>query len=109
MSQATGHLTAHTGPAVGGLLNASLGNLPDLTIALFALQKGLHEVVKASISGAILANILFTLGLAIFFGGLWPPTLTFDPRAAGLNAGMLLLSTVALMIPALFNVSVQKA
>jgi Ca2+:H+ antiporter len=109
MSKATEHLTAHMGSAVGGLLNASLGNLPDLIIALFALQKGLHDVVKASISGAILANILFTLGLAIFVGGLRHTTLKFDPKAAGLNAGMLQLSAVALMIPAIFNVSVQQA
>jgi Ca2+:H+ antiporter len=94
---------------MGGLLTASLGNLPDLIIGLFALQKGLHEVVKASISGAILANILFTLGLAIFIGGLRHSTLKFDANAAGLNAGMLQLAAVALLIPAIFNVSVQKA
>jgi Ca2+:H+ antiporter len=109
MSRATGHLTDYLSPAAGGLLNASLGNLPDLIIGLFALQKGLHEVVKASISGAILVNILFTLGLATFLGGLRHATLRFDPRAAGLSAGMLQLAAVALMIPAIFNASVQKA
>ncbi|MGY6216527.1 calcium/proton exchanger [Methylolobus aquaticus] len=108
MSKATEQLSGYVSPATGGLLTASLGNLPDLIIGLFALQKGLHEVVKASISGAILANILFTLGLAIFVGGLRHSTLKFDPSAAGLNAGMLQLAAVALLIPAIFNVSVQQ-
>lgn len=109
MSKATAHLTGFMSPAAGGLLSASLGTVPDLIIGLFALQKGLYEVVKASISGAILANILFTLGLSIFIGGLRHPTLKFDAAAAGINAGMLELSAVALMIPAIFNVSVDQA
>jgi Ca2+:H+ antiporter len=108
MSKATEQLSGYVSPAMGGLLTASLGNLPDLIIGLFALQKGLHEVVKASISGAILANILFTLGLAIFIGGLRHATLKFNAKTAGLNAGMLQLAAVALLIPAIFNVSVQQ-
>lgn len=109
LGKATEHLADSLGPTTSGLLAASLANFPDLVIGLFALQKGLQEVVKASISGAILVNILFTLGLAIFVGGLRHRTLRFDPTVAGLNAGMLQLAAVALLIPALFNISVERA
>ncbi len=109
LSKATEHLADSVGPAAGGLLAVSLANFPDLIIGLFALQKGLQEVVKASLIGGILANILFTLGLSIFIGGLRHPTLKFDLRAAGLNAGMLQLAAVALMIPAIFKLSAEKA
>jgi Ca2+:H+ antiporter len=109
LGKATEHLADSLGPTTGGLLAASFANFPDLVIGLFALQKGLQEVVKASISGAILVNILFTLGLAIFVGGLRHHTLRFDPTVAGLNAGMLQLAAVALLIPALFNISVEQA
>src|SRR5512147_1269913 len=69
MGRATEELAARSGPGVGGLLNVTFGNAPELIIALFALGKGLQEVVKASIVGSIISNILLVLGAAMFFGG----------------------------------------
>src|SRR4051812_19434170 len=69
MGRATEELAARAGPGIGGLLNVTFGNAPELIIALLALNKGLHEVVKASIIGSILGNILLVLGMAMFFGG----------------------------------------
>ena len=70
MGQATEHLAARSGPGVGGLLNVTFGNAPEIIIALFALNAGLHEVVKASLVGSILGNILLVMGAAMFVGGL---------------------------------------
>ena len=70
LGRATEHLTAHVGAGVGGLLNASLGNAAELIIALAALREGLHDVVKASLTGSILGNILLVLGAAMLAGGL---------------------------------------
>ena len=78
MGTATEELAVHTGPGVGGLLNATFGNATELIIAIFALQAGLIEVVKASITGSIVGNILFVLGLALLLGGL-------EPRQAGVQ------------------------
>src|ERR1700759_120597 len=70
MGRATEELAARSGPGIGGLLNVTFGNAPELIIALFALGEGLHEVVKASLIGSILGNILLVLGAAILVGGL---------------------------------------
>src|SRR5690348_14434441 len=70
LGRATEHLTAHVGAGVGGLLNASLGNAAELIIALAALREGLHDVVKASLTGSILGNILLVLGVSMLAGGL---------------------------------------
>src|SRR5437660_8768590 len=70
MSHATQELTAQSGPGIGGLLNVTFGNAPELIIALFALGKGLQEVVKAALVGSIIGNILLVLGAAMLFGGL---------------------------------------
>ena len=70
MGRATEELAARSGPGIGGLLNVTFGNAPELIIALFALHKGLHEVVKASLVGSILGNVLLVLGAAMFMGGL---------------------------------------
>src|SRR5439155_23870697 len=70
MGRATEELAARSGPGIGGLLNVTFGNAPELIIALFALGEGLHEVVKASLIGSILGNILLVLGAAMFYGGL---------------------------------------
>ena len=72
MGRATEELAVRSGPGIGGLLNVTFGNAPELIIALFALGAGLHEVVKASIVGSIMGNILLVLGAAMFFGGLKP-------------------------------------
>jgi Ca2+:H+ antiporter len=103
MGQATEELAAQSGPGIGGLLNVTFGNAPELIIALFALQKGLQEVVKASIVGSIISNILLVLGAAMFFGGWRREKQTFNRTMAHSQAAMLLLALVAVVMPALFE------
>ena len=86
-----------------GVLNVTFGNAPELIIALFALGAGLHEVVKASLVGSILGNILLVLGVSMLVGGLRRDRQDFEPRAASAQALMLLLATVALVMPAIFE------
>ncbi len=102
LGQATEELAVHTGPRVGGLLNATLGNAAELIITLFAIRAGLLELVKASITGSILGNILLVMGLAIVVGGLKNGVQRFDRTQAGANAIQLILAVLALMIPSLF-------
>ena len=102
MGTATEEVALRTGPGIGGLLNATFGNATELIIALFALNAGLYTVVQASITGSIIGNILFVLGLAVFVGGLKFPTLTFNRTVAGLNTSLLMLSVVGLFVPAAF-------
>ena len=102
MGQATEVLASRTGPAVGGLLNATFGNAAELILALTALRAGLLELVKASITGSILGNLLLILGLSLVAGGMRRPTLTFNRTAAGMGGAMLLLAVVGLVMPALF-------
>ena len=102
MGTATEELAARTGPGIGGLLNASFGNATELIIALFALRAGLIEVVKASITGSIIGNILFVLGLAILLGGYKRESQRFNRTAAGVSASQLMLAVVALVVPAAF-------
>src|SRR5215203_2297209 len=80
MGRATEELAARSGPGIGGLLNVTFGNAPELIIALFALGSGLHEVVKASLVGSILGNILLVMGAAMLVGGLKRARQNFDPR-----------------------------
>ncbi len=103
MGRATEELAARSGPGIGGFLNVTFGNAPELIIALFALEAGLHEVVKASIVGSILGNVLLVLGAAMFFGGLRREKQTFDRTAASAQSSMLLLAAVALVMPAIFE------
>ena len=103
LGRATEHLTTHVGAGVGGLLNASLGNAAELIIALVALREGLHDVVKASLTGSILGNILLVLGAAMLAGGLKYERQQFNQTAAGMGASLLLLAAVGLIIPALFH------
>ena len=103
MGEATEHLAHRTGPTVGGLLNATFGNAAELIIALMALRAGLVDLVKASITGSILGNLLLILGLALVAGGLNRPELRFNRTTAGMSAGMLALSVVALTFPALYH------
>jgi Ca2+:H+ antiporter len=103
MGLATEELAARSGPGIGGLLNVTFGNAPELIIALFALSEGLHEVVKASIIGSILGNILLVLGAAMLVGG-WPrERQTFNATAANVQALMLFLAAGALLMPAIFE------
>src|ERR1700742_877952 len=103
MGRATEELAARSGPGVGALLNVTFGNAPELIIALFALGAGLHEVVKASLIGSILGNILLVMGAAMFVGGLGRERQKFDRTAATTQAGMLLLAAAALAMPAIFE------
>ena len=103
MGKATDQLAARSGPGIGGFLNVTFGNAPELIIAFFALQEGLQEVVKASLIGSILGNILLVMGAAMLVGGLKYKTQTFDRTAASTQAGMLLLAVVALVLPAVFQ------
>jgi Ca2+:H+ antiporter len=101
----TERLGALTGPQVGGILNATFGNIAELIIAFFALQAGLLTVVKASITGSIIGNLLLVLGAAFLFGGLRNGRQTFSARIAGSNAALLVLAAVGLFIPAIFAFS----
>jgi Ca2+:H+ antiporter len=103
MGRATEELAVRSGPGIGGLLNVTFGNFPELVIAFFALLEGLQEVVKASIIGSIIGNILLVLGAAMFFGGLRRDNQTFDRTAAGAQSAMLLLAMTALVMPAVFQ------
>lgn len=96
---ATEGIAAFIGPTLGGLLNASFGNLTEMVVAIVALRAGLVEVVKASIMGSIVANLLLALGLSIFLGGLRYKEQNFQPKIARLNASSLLLALVVLLTP----------
>ena len=103
LGRATEHLTTHVGAGVGSLLNASLGNAAELIIALAALREGLHDVVKASLTGSILGNILLVLGASMIAGGMKYERQKFNQTAAGMGSSLLLLAAVGLIIPALFH------
>jgi len=103
MGRATEELAHRSGPGIGGLLNVTFGNAPEIIIALFALNKGLHEVVKASLIGSMLGNILLVLGASMFIGGLGRDRQKFDRTAASTQSAMLLLAAVALVMPAIFE------
>ncbi|HEX6825864.1 MAG TPA: calcium/proton exchanger [Nitrospiraceae bacterium] len=103
LGRATEHLTTHVGVGIGALLNASLGNAAELIIALVAMREGLHDVVKASLTGSIIGNILLVLGVAMFAGGLKYERQKFNQTASGMGASLLLLAAVGLIIPALFH------
>ena len=99
LSHATESVAAKTGDAVGGLLNATLGNLTELVIALTALRAGQYMLVKASIAGAIVTNTLFMLGASFLLGGLKYHTQEYNRVNARFQAGLLFLATIALLIP----------
>lgn len=103
MGKATEHLASRFGEGIGGLLNATFGNAAELIIAIMALRKGLYDVVKASITGSIIGNILLVLGLSILLGGLKFRQQKFNTAAAMLGSTMLALSAVALLLPAVFH------
>jgi Ca2+:H+ antiporter len=106
MGKATEELAARSGPGVGGLLNVTFGNFPELVIAFFALTEGLQEVVKASIIGSIMGNILLVLGASMFIGGLGRDRQTFNRTAASAQSVMLLLALVTLIMPAVYELVV---
>jgi Ca2+:H+ antiporter len=108
IGEATEELAVHTGPKLGGLLNATLGNAAELIITIFALKEGLMGLVLASITGSIIGNLLLVLGLSLLIGGLKNGVQTFDRRTASMNATLLILAVLALSIPSLFDVAIQE-
>ena len=105
MGRATEHLSEKVGEGIGGLLNATFGNAAELIIALIALSKGLDGVVKASITGSIIGNILLVLGLSFAMGGAKYPEQRFNKTAARSAATTLILAAIALLLPTLFHQS----
>src|SRR5215208_6138596 len=105
LSHATEAVAAKTGDATGGLLNATLGNLTELVIALTALRGGEYMLVKASIAGPIVTKVLFILGASLLLGGLKHHVQEFNCANARLQAGLLFLATAALLIPSVLGQS----
>lgn len=101
----TERLGSLTGPQVGGILNATFGNIAELIIAFFALQAGLIDVVKASLTGSIIGNLLLVLGASVLLGGLRHGTQRFSSRVAGTNAALLVVAVIGLFVPAVFAFS----
>jgi len=102
LGQATESLGHHSGPRVGGILNATFGNAAELIITIFALSAGLTTVVKASIIGSIIGNVLLVLGASILLGGLKNGVQSFSVEIAGINASMLAIVAAALALPTIF-------
>ena len=102
MGRATEELAARAGPGIGGLLNVTFGNAPELIIALFALHEGLQEVTKASIVGSVMGNVLLVLGASMFIGGLGRDHQRFNQTSASAQSSMLLLAIIAMILPAVF-------
>jgi Ca2+:H+ antiporter len=103
MGDATEALAEYLGPTLGGLLNATLGNAPEIIISLFALHRGLIRMVKSSLTGSIVGNLLFGLGVSMFAGGLKVKCQTFDSNVARMNGALLLLASFGLVIPAFYR------
>jgi len=107
LGEATESLAVYSGPTLGGLLNATMGNATELIIAFFALRSGHIEVVKASLAGSIIGNILLVLGLSILVGGFNRQKQVFSRTAAGANSTMLFVAVVALVMPAVYDLAVH--
>jgi Ca2+:H+ antiporter len=101
LSTATEEVALVTGPAIGGLLNAVFGNATELIISLVALQAGLIDIVKASITGTIISNLLLAMGLSMFFGGLKYKEQEFKPIVARVNGSSMTLAVIAILLPTL--------
>lgn len=108
LSRATDHLSKRAGPGVGGLLNATLGNAPELILSLVALSKGLTVVVKASLTGSIIGNLLLMLGSAMLAGGMRFPHLRFNQTGARTAATSLGLAVIGLLIPTISRMATEK-
>ena len=106
IGSSTEGLSVYTGPRLGGLLNATLGNAAELIITIVAIREGLLELVKASITGSILGNILLVMGMSMLLGGLRNGIQRFDPRHASRSAILLMLSVIALLVPSVLSSSI---
>lgn len=107
LGKATEELAVHTGPRIGGLLNATLGNAAELIITIVALNAGLVELVKASITGSILGNILVVLGFSLLVGGIKNGLQRFDRAEASVVSTMLIIAVLALVVPTIFSRSIE--
>jgi len=103
LGEATEEIAAYTGPKFGGFLNATFGNATELIISFFAIKAGLFDVVKASLAGSVLGNILLVLGCSIFLGGLKHKELKYDSHSGTFTATMLLFAVIGLSLPAVFT------
>src|SRR4051794_35798872 len=108
MGEATEQLAEHTGPTLGGLLNATFGNAAEIIIGVIALSKGLNEIVKASLTGSILGNLLLVSGAAMVAGGWKRERQPFSRGAAEANAGLLALAAGAMLMPAIFHFTAER-
>jgi Ca2+:H+ antiporter len=109
IGRSTEVLAERLGGGIGGLLNATFGNAAELIIGALALREGLIDLVKASLTGSIIGNVLLVFGAAAFVGGVKHPTQHFNRTAAGMGTTMLLLSTIGLVVPAVFHRLAQSA
>lgn len=105
IGKSTERIAESLGPTIGGLLNATMGNVPELIIGIFALKNGLQSIVKASIAGSLLGNLLCVLGVAMLAGGIRHRVQKFNVRMAGVNSMLLILAAIGLIIPAVFHFS----
>lgn len=105
IGESTSHLSSHLGPSSGALINATFGNLAEMIIAVFAVRAGLLDVVKASLTGSILGNLLFVGGLSMLVGGWKRDTQKFNRLSSEATAGQMVVATAALLLPALFFAS----
>ncbi len=108
MGEATEVLSARAGPTWGGLLNATFGNAAELIIAIIALSKGLNEIVKASLTGSILGNLLLVGGAAMFAGGWKREKQSFNAKSAETSVGLLAVAVAAMLVPAIFHFTAEK-
>jgi len=105
LGESTGNLASHCGPAIGGILSATMGNFTEMIIAFFALRAGHINVVKASLSGSIIGNLLLVLGLSLVAGGLRNPVQRFSRTTSSMNTTTLMIAVAALVMPAVFNLT----
>ncbi len=103
ISSSTEHLAHYTGDSIGGLLNATFGNLPELIICVVALKAGLHEMVIASLIGAILFNLLLVLGLSFLLGGMRHHVLVFNPQAVSVYSAMMFIAVISMALPSIYQ------
>ena len=108
MGEATEQLAHKLGPGIGGLLNATFGNAAELIIALFALSRGLDDVVKASLTGSIVGNLLLVLGASLLAGGLKYRVQHFNRTAAGVGGTLMVLAAAGMLVPAIFHYVVHR-
>lgn len=108
MGEATEEISFYSGPKIGGFLNATFGNATELIISIFALKAGLFDVVKASIAGSVIGNILLVLGASMFIGGIHHKVQKFSRQVVEVSSSMLLFAVIGLSIPAIFTHTVNK-